>query len=631
MQIKLANKIEITHCGVTKTFYNTVLPGIYQKLLSGEDYTAYIAFGSDTHQNLNGVTALKALTGVKKSILCGINRDIAKGQIYIKKQIELNGEEYNGVRIKEVALTSSQTGSNIINYILLPFDGIIKQQGQSLIITATIYLTLSGGRTGSICGGENPLIDILFGLKKASLCDIKGIKSDGIFYGDGMPRNQFSGSVIGGANVGISGEALQITLPLPANCDCTEILLTIDGIPAISFSAKNMPPVYRQKQIKFNNGFALADEPGVIEVLAVNVDGEQKSFEFERAAESTCDAIKNPFDIVLKPEDKVYSSPDGNYMCIYGGDCIFVYYTGGGSLKKMNIYYINFAVTDILHVMLDNGGNMFVRIKSHPYFRAYYNSGGNLYTCTTQTQFSSNIIYTAMSQYGVDRYLYFIHRQNNRHIYTRCKAVISNGTYSQTVESTKEGDLRHFYSEEDGREILYNKEDNTFTLFPPSFNVNQIVLQKLKDCTEADIYGENLFINNSGKISVYNIESGEQTSLYDSGIRKIFYGKGIAIKLYANNNISALVCGKKGKELYPFLINNRISGEIRDIKILRNGILVCAKTRFSDCYYMPFSQNRVIIHCPFLEGQSESLAHAMFARKTFFALSGTIRCSLKLV
>ncbi|MDD4002880.1 MAG: hypothetical protein PHE12_01640 [Clostridia bacterium] len=153
MNIKIHNYAEIISGGKIRRYYNQMLGGLNGRFLSGEDLTAYIAFGSGNHQSLNGVSALDEPLGVIKGELCAKNLDVQKGVIFIKKMIEL-GSEYDGSSIKEIAFTPNASGSGIINYIVCDEQ---KQAGESLIIAAALFITYSFSGGGVICGGENAL------------------------------------------------------------------------------------------------------------------------------------------------------------------------------------------------------------------------------------------------------------------------------------------------------------------------------------------------------------------------------------------------------------------------------------------------------------------------------------------
>jgi hypothetical protein len=627
MEIHIHNKFEITCGNVRKTFFNTVLPGLNDKFLAGDDYTCYIVFGTGRHGSLAGVTALALPAGVKKTFLCGFNKDTGKGQIYIKKSIELLPDEFCGVTITEAALTACPDGSDIINYAALENgEGITKEQGKSLTICATIFLTISGSRTASLCGGENPLFDLIFGIKKVAGCDIRAVFSNGIFKWDGMPRQNCRGESTG-ALAEVSGGKLNLTACKSAAHDCREIVIAIDGVPALSFTAGEEDTLSLSENAEFIRGEALIESPGVLEVNGVNFSGLSPDYEYEIIPDSACDAVKNPLEFILKPSDKFFYSPGGKYFAFYGGDCLYAYDTSGGKFRKMNIYYVTFAYEDIKNVMLDNSGNMYVNIKSAPYMCVFRNNGGDLYSCSLARQYPSQIVYTALSDMNGLRNMYYIVYSGGVNTYYCYAAQIINGVYSETLIKSAQAD-RHFYCPFSDQEIIYNSANNTFTAYPGGFAVAENVLRGLKECTEAQIWGNLIFVYNGSKLTVYEAQSGQTKNVYESGVRRVYYGGGRLIKLYANNKISgAAVCRDGG--IYAFDIDERINGEIGDAKVFGGGVFLCAAARFSDCYYLPFSSDRVKIKCPAFAGELSAYAQVSL-RKRSYKGAKNIFCKIKL-
>jgi hypothetical protein len=627
MKIRIHNKFEITCGNITKTFFNTVLPGLNNKFLNGDDYTCYIAFGSGHHNSLEGVTALALAAGVKKTFLCGFNKDIGKGQIYIKKSIELLPDEFCGLTITEAALTARADGTDIINYAAVENgEGITKEQGKSLTICATIFLTISGSRTASLCGGENPLFDLVFGIKKAAGCDIKAVFSNGIFKGDGMPRQNCRGKGVQ-ALASVSEGKLNLTAHKSAVQDCKEIVITVDDVPALSFTAGEADTLSLNKNAEFIRGEAIVESPGVFEVNGVNFGGSSLEYEYEIIPDSVCDAVKNPLKFILKPSDKFFYSPNGKYFAFYGGDCLYVYDTSGGRFKKMNIYYITFAYEDVKNIMLDDGGNMYVNIKSAPYMCVFRNNNGSLYSCSLTRQYPSQIVYTALSDKGGVRNMYYIVYSGGINTYYCYSAQIINGMYNETLIKSAEAD-RHFYCPFSDREIIYNSANNTFISYPEVFTVAENVLRSLKECTQAQIWGNLIFVYNGYKLTVYEAQSGQTKSVYESGVRRIYYGGGRLIKIYANNKISGAAACQDGG-ISGFDIDERINGEIRDAKVFAGGVFLCTAARFSDCYYLPFSYDRIKIKCPALAGQPSAWA-GVSLRKRSYRSSKNIFCKIKL-
>ena len=242
MNISLHNCYEIITDGKRQVFYNTVLGGLNQRFLNGQNFTAFIAFGTGRHTVLEGVNTLHTFAGSKQSRIYGKNFDINKGLIYLKKSIELNADEYNGLVLSEAGLSIQGDGTNIINYVAIDDgsgSGIVKQAGKSLTIIATLYLNFTENITGCLYGGENPLFELLFGLDKAVDCEIKAVFSDGNDGIRGIVRQDIKILQSFTSDLDFLNDSLTISAILPPESDFCEMILLINGLPCISYYAKN--------------------------------------------------------------------------------------------------------------------------------------------------------------------------------------------------------------------------------------------------------------------------------------------------------------------------------------------------------------------------------------------------------
>ena len=621
MKIKIHNSFEVIKNNKSKIFYNTVLDGLNTKFINGDNYTNYIAFGSGLHNDLTGVTTLQNQIDVKQSEIYGKNFDITKGEIFLKKSIELKADEYNGIVIKELAFTANILGNNIINYAS-DAEGITKTAGENLTIIATIFITIDNKQ--NICGGDNALFNILFGLKKAQDCDIKGVFCDGEFYGQGVLINDYNNNQSFNAISQIADNKLQINATLPASCDYKQILLTIDAKAAFCFSAKsyNNTDVNENINIELNYGAKDIEIKGFSNINNIYYGGQAISYNIQKAPCCVNDNFKNRFEIIIQENDKFCSSPNGNYFALFSGDCLEVFDISGENLKKLVVKNVNFAYLDVCNIMLDNDGNMYVNIKTAPYMSVFYKNGNELLHCYNVENYDDNIIYTALCEYGGNKYMYYINYDGIQKIYSCCKAYIVNGNYNEMFIKSCNGDLRHFYDKNSEKEIIYNSNDDTFTVYPQGLILADNVKNLLKNCTKAEIYGKLIFIQTGNKVKILQTETGEEFKIYDSGVRKIFYDNGYIIKLYANNKLSGMVADRYSGKLYDFSVNKKILGEILSVKLFNKAIIITAKTRFKDCYFLPFNRDKILLYCDSLKNLSLSTVTIDVNRKTYLNQNG---------
>ena len=169
--MRLHNYFEFITKGGKKTFYNALLPGLNEKFLQGEAFSASIAVGKGTHSLPAGlITSLESPLCQKEARLYDYNFDISKGTLFVKKYIELLPDEYGGETLTEAGFTSS--GGGLVNYVTMT-GGIEKPQGEGLLIIGTLLLELSSDCRGELAKGENPIAKLLLGETSHSSADFQ--------------------------------------------------------------------------------------------------------------------------------------------------------------------------------------------------------------------------------------------------------------------------------------------------------------------------------------------------------------------------------------------------------------------------------------------------------------------------
>jgi hypothetical protein len=616
MNIKIHNYAEVTIGGGKRRYYNQMLGGLNDRLLSNEDITAYIAFGSGNRQSLSGVTSLALQRGVIKAELCAKNFDAGKGVIFIKKMIELGGE-YDGVSIKEIAFTPNADGSGIINYIVCDEQ---KQEGESLIIAMALYITYSFSG-GALCGGENPLFELLLGEKDFSKTEISAVFSDGAACGGKRENINIYGQSSGSVTVG--GGYVSLSAPLPAASDYTEALILADGKPCVSFSAEDYYGTQFQQQTdaSFENGCCVIEGAGLQSVLSVKSGGTDMDFTYKKIPRSFRGGMKNIFGNIITESDSVFESPCGSYIAVYSGDDLCVY--DARTLSKLRFLYTDFDLRQIKDVLIDGGGNVYVRAAS---ISVYKNDNGVLKPCTPLVSFPDNITEYGLCQ-DTQTYFYYVYGSGLRNI--KCvRGQISGLTYNETVISQRQGRLRLFYGRQERTEIVCDTAQKSVTVFPESFALNQNVKELLSDCEKAHICGNSIFICRGGKWRLFDAGSGQEISLYKSGVRRIYVSCGGNVyALFSNNRIAAYYggCGSllpiSAPQIPP-------EGKITDVKPLGRCAIVCAKAKSKDCYYMPINFDRAAVTSQGLSGS----ARLTLLRKSFNNFGGkTARVTLKYI
>lgn len=637
MNIKLHNYFEISYCGKVYKSYNEVLGDINLRFLSGENYTKYIVFGTGIYTDTAGITALNSYAGGKEAVIYGKNFDVTNGIIYLKKCIELDPDEYNGVLISEVALSPQQGGGNIINYANLYDEqgnlGILKNVGESLTITVTLYLNITETGTGNLCGGENPLMDILFGFKNINSCSLRAVFSD-FYAGGSVKRFDINEYVTLPASFEFNSSELVISASLMQDTDYSEIILLIDEMPCIRLAAENYnnSEISENIEIQTEKGTAVANVCGITSVTGIKYGGVNVPYSASEICGGITDVIKNPLRFILKADDKMFFC--GKFAALYGTDTLDIYNTENGTLKKLEFDFMNFSVYSINNILIDSQGNLYFFLNKSPYMSFSKYDNNILKTCTAIRQYDSSIISVGLSEYGGETHIFYYTYSGG--IKTCSDYIVSyNGLlYNETLYKTYSQDnFTHFFDREADTEIFYNNSIGTFSVYPSALTISDNVKELLKSCTHAIINKNYILIQTGSKWRMLNLFTGGEVALYESSIRKIYAGADgkVIVKLYSNNKMSAAYVEGSSGRLIRFEIDKRISGEITDVRIIgQEGIIISAKTKNTDNYYLPADRKKILVYIADLI-DNDTVINADILRNSFKNASGkTLKCCLKL-
>lgn len=169
MDFKLHNKAEITYKNETKVYYNTMLYSVFDRISNLSSYSKYLAVGSGTSQLNASDTKLTTFVKCFETSPDIIQTNILNGDLSVCRKVALGPNEEIGLAFSEIGLSyENNEDPTIVNHILMEdLDGapttIIKEQGESLEIKITIYLTLSSNDGSKFTAGNNPLIAALLG------------------------------------------------------------------------------------------------------------------------------------------------------------------------------------------------------------------------------------------------------------------------------------------------------------------------------------------------------------------------------------------------------------------------------------------------------------------------------------
>lgn len=604
MKARLHNYFEFVTKEGRKTFYNTLLPGLNQKFLGGETFSARIAFGKGSHGGTAGISSLSQPLGEKECALYDCNFDPSKGLLFVKKYIELAPGEFDGEIITEAGFVSS--AGNLVNYAAIP-GGIPKPEGEGLLIVGTLLLELSADVAGEMREGENPLIKLLLG-EASHLSTDFALEIGGKAYA--MQK-------------AIAGEKLTLEAHFPQQSDFRTAAVSAGGKPCIIFDAAKFPAaeISESVPLSFDAGGAMAEGEGLISIEDLYSGGVPVPFSSKPMPSGAADSLRNPFQVTVKREEEVAFSPNGRFMAVFGGDILSVYDAEEG-LRQLDFSFLSFAYSDLIKAVPDDKGNLFALISKPPYVRVFENEGGTLYPCGQSAEFPQGITEFGLSQHGGKAYLKCSTGAGSQKAHFTFMANISNKYYTHQQTFFAEGYVKRFYSPTDDGEI-------TLDLATGQLGGNRQVSDKVKKllerCQKATLCGKLIYVMEEGRWRLYTL-GGEEIPLYDSGIRKLFVsGSGNIVKLYANNALSGCFADGRSGRVYNYPIDVKPEGEVTGAAVSDYGIAAVCSSKHVENHFIPLKRERLALFCEGLEGQAE----ARIIRRSFKNFSSKkVSCEL---
>ncbi len=167
MKFNFHNKIEIKAENNSFVYFNQVLPSVFEPLSQFESYSAYLAVGFGTNDNVEQTYTLADFFASYPLEVDTINSDISKGTLFVKKNVRIDDENLSGKYITEVGITNGNSQNIVYNYFNLIDEqspsGIFKKTGEDLLISITTYLEISQKDYFILTTGDNKFIEFLLG------------------------------------------------------------------------------------------------------------------------------------------------------------------------------------------------------------------------------------------------------------------------------------------------------------------------------------------------------------------------------------------------------------------------------------------------------------------------------------
>lgn len=159
MKLDLYNRVTVKCGGETRETHNAMF-GVFT-LAASCAYGACLAVGSgsggEDGKTITPIATLATSVGDK-------NLGADKGDLFVRYEaVATDSDIAAGVSITEVGLCG-EAGGALADYA--SFDPIVKKSGENVYFSVEVRLVYSSGGTTCFCGGNNPLVAALLGMKK---------------------------------------------------------------------------------------------------------------------------------------------------------------------------------------------------------------------------------------------------------------------------------------------------------------------------------------------------------------------------------------------------------------------------------------------------------------------------------
>ena len=168
MKFLFHNKIELKYKNKNYLFFNTMLNSVFDKLKNLEAFNKYVSVGSgepSTNQTEYHLTSYLKTYELETEIL---QNDISNGNLFIKQSVIIDDANLNDKYIKEIGLSNNEDNPIIYNYFSLISEelpnGIKKENGEAIVFSIYIYLTIIEDSSIMLTSGNNKFINFLLGL-----------------------------------------------------------------------------------------------------------------------------------------------------------------------------------------------------------------------------------------------------------------------------------------------------------------------------------------------------------------------------------------------------------------------------------------------------------------------------------
>ena len=379
MNLIFHNRIDITINNKTHHFYNTMLKSVKDKLKNLESFFNYLSVG--TGSGLSATDNFK-LTGYVSSynLETEFSQTNPKSNMFITKSTVIGDNSLDGKYITEAGISAEiDENPTIFNYFSLKNadfpNGILKEIGEEIAISVTIYLQITNTSNCLLTAGNNPFVNFLLGngIDKNSIHAARG---KNLTENTLVNRESFDSENKFPCEFNFLEEEDSLKLEFIFNMlsgSIYEVVLFANTLPFARINAVGIRPTTSQSTIvssSAHNNFKLGEDVKSITEIKNHVTGTiEENTDIIKYAESFGDKISLPFNNRFSYMTSRFTSKEGNKIFFVVDDIVYGYENKDFEVTELKLQSINYK--NISKVVAFNKF-LFVITKSSPYIYCLY-------------------------------------------------------------------------------------------------------------------------------------------------------------------------------------------------------------------------------------------------------------------
>lgn len=387
MKFQFHNKVEITIQNKTYTYFNKMLPSVFNELKNFKSFFTHIALGVGNSFNFKESNCKLTNHFITKNATCEVfQNDICKGTPFLKKSITITKNEINNKQITELGITNStEENPTIFNYVSLISEefpiGISPNENEEVLISVYIYLDTTSNDNSLLTGGNNEFVSFLLGngIDKNLYAARGNNLSTNTIYS--FCEQKIQDKILCDIKTNVLSNSLTIELSADLlNKKTYEVKFLTNNLP---FARVNLldykPKISETLSLTPKECHVLdfgEDISSITSIVNNTSNSSENNYYIKQYANELGDKILVPFYNYFNNQTPRFLSKDGNKIYFVNEDSIFGYLNQNYQLTRLDCG--NIVINEISNIVsFDNF--IFIASNKEPYLSCYILNSNNCY------------------------------------------------------------------------------------------------------------------------------------------------------------------------------------------------------------------------------------------------------------